>query len=106
MKKRKRKRRGRDKNRASGAEVLKADFRSLNLRVLSKTKWRQLRNTYLNLQRKNMKDAKKRLRDWRSTNNEGADEQVIPSVKNPSSVHAVRARYFLALAIRFSAISA
>ena len=67
-KKRSRKRKRRTKSK--GSEGHKADFRSLNLRVLSKRKWKQLRNSYLNQQRKNMSEAKKRLRDWRSNQNQ------------------------------------
>ena len=42
-----------------------------NLRVMSKASWKRLRNQYLNEQRKNMSESKKRLRHWR----EGQDKQ-------------------------------
>ena len=42
-----------------------------NLRVMSKASWKRLRNQYLNEQRKNMSESKKRLKQWR----EGQDKQ-------------------------------
>ena len=42
-----------------------------SLRVMSKASWKRLRNQYLNEQRKNMTESKRRLKQWR----EGQDKQ-------------------------------
>ena len=43
--------------------------------VMSKTQWRRLRNTYLNLQRKNLSQDKKRLQKWKAEEAKSAKEQ-------------------------------
>ncbi len=49
------------------------------LRIMSKACWKWLRNRYLNQQRKNMSQSKKRLREWRQNQETAANKQEAPS---------------------------
>ena len=54
------------------AVEVKKELSMLNLRVMSKASWKKLRNSYLNLQRKNMADSKRRLKQW-------AEDNAVPA---------------------------